>query len=103
MSDGDERVFYAVAEGNREKGLSPAILRFEVRGKRLVKTGSVILADYAPRLLDPAAMGAHHADFHPDGVFFRIDLETLEVSDRLYLGGNVLMGSFIWNGDGVNM
>ena len=38
-----------------------------------------------------------------DGVFFRIDLETLEVVDRLYLGGNVLMGSFIWNGDGVNM
>ena len=205
MEAGDELVFYAVAEGNRDKGLSPAILRFEVRGKRLVRTGSVILADYDPQLLDPAVMGAHHADFHPDGVhiyigsaeghlfvinkdtmtveamvdtgpgsghttfapmhdlaivtnhnatymtvidttthqwlknievadsaspdyksqahtsgvsldmkyfysaashdgvFFRIDLDTLEVSDRLYLGGNVLMGSFVWNGDGVNM
>ena len=38
-----------------------------------------------------------------DGVFFEIDMDTLEVSRRLYLGGNVLMGSFIWDGDGVNM
>ena len=205
MESGDEMVFYAVAEGNQQKGLSPAILRFEVRGKRLVRTGNAVLSHYDPQLLDPAVMGAHHADFHPDGVhiyigsaeghlfvvnkdtmaietmvdtgpgsghttfapmhnlaivtnhnatymtvidtsthqwlknievadsaspdyksqshtsgvsldmkyfysaashdgvFFRIDLETLVVSDRLYLGGNVLMGSFIWNGDGVNM
>ena len=205
MEAGDKAVFYAVAEGNQQKGLSPAILRFEVRGKRLVRTGNAVLSHYDPQLLDPAVMGAHHADFHPDGVhiyigsaeghlfvvnkdtmaietmidtgpgsghttfvpthnlaivtnhhatymtaidtsthrwlknievadsalpdyksqshtsgvsldmkyfysaashdgvFFRIDLETLVVSDRLYLGGNVLMGSFIWNGDGVNM
>jgi len=205
MKPGDERVFYAVAEGNREKRLSPAILRFEVRGKRLLRTGSVVLADYDTQLLDPSVMGAHHADFHPDGVhiyigsaeghlfvvnkdtmsvetmidtgpgsghttfapmhdlaivtnhnatymtvidtsthqwlknievadsaspdyksqshtsgvsldmkyfysaashdgvFFRIDLDTLEVVDQLYLGGNILMGSFVWNGDGVNM
>lgn len=38
-----------------------------------------------------------------DGVFFEIDMDRLEVSRTLYLGGNPLMGSFIWNGDGVNM
>lgn len=205
LEAGDDAVFYAVAEGNQKKGLSPAILRFEVRGKRLVRTGKTVLSHYDPQLLDPAVMGAHHADFHPDGVhiyigsaeghlfvvnkdtmaietmintgpgsghttfapmhdlaivtnhnatymtvidtrthqwlkdievadsassdyksqahtsgvsldmkyfysaashdgvFFRIDLDNLEVSDRLYLGGKVLMGSFIWNGDGVNM
>lgn len=205
MEAGDEAVFYAVAEGNQQEGLSPSILRMEVRGKRLVQTGETVLSDYDPQLLNPSVMGAHHADFHPDGVhiyigsaeghlfvvnkdtmaietmvdtgpgsghttfapmhnlavvtnhnatymtvidtrthqwvknievadsaspdyksqahtsgvsldmkyfysaashdgvFFRIDLETLEVSDRLYLGGNVLMGSFIWNGDGVTM
>ena len=37
-----------------------------------------------------------------DGVFFRIDLDTWEVN-KTYIGGNLLMGSFIWNGDGVNM
>ena len=29
-----------------------------------------------------------------DGVFFEIDLDTLEVPRRLYLDGNVLTGSF---------
>ncbi|NOQ69881.1 MAG: hypothetical protein GQ573_07230 [Gammaproteobacteria bacterium] len=37
-----------------------------------------------------------------DGVFFRIDLDTWQV-DQTYIGGNLLMGSFIWNGEGVNM
>ena len=37
-----------------------------------------------------------------DGVFFRIDLDTWEVN-KTYIGGNILMGSFIWNGEGVNM
>jgi len=37
-----------------------------------------------------------------DGMFFRIDLDTWQV-DKTYIGGNLLMGSFIWNGEGVNM
>ena len=37
-----------------------------------------------------------------DGVFFRIDLDTWQV-EKEYIGGNLLMGSFIWNGEGVNM
>ena len=37
-----------------------------------------------------------------DGVFFRIDLDTWNV-DKTYIGGNLLMGSFVWNGTGVNM
>jgi len=37
-----------------------------------------------------------------DGVFFRIDLDTWQV-DKTYIGGNLLMGSYIWNGEGVNM
>ncbi|HID81422.1 MAG TPA: hypothetical protein EYH06_03755 [Chromatiales bacterium] len=201
----DDDIFYAVVEGNQKERISPSILRFKMRGKKMVKTGEVILSDYDPELLDPAVMGAHHADFHPDGihiyigsaeghvfvvnkdsmsvvtmietgagsghttfapmrnlafvtnhndtymtvidttdhswlknievansaspdyksqahtsgvsldmkyfysaashdgVFFEIDMESLEVSRTLYLGGNVLMGSFIWDGDGVNM
>jgi DNA-binding beta-propeller fold protein YncE len=37
-----------------------------------------------------------------DGDFFRIDLDTWEVT-RTHIGGNLLMGSFVWNGEGVNM
>ena len=37
-----------------------------------------------------------------DGVFYRIDLDSWEVS-KTYIGGNLLMGSYIWNGEGVNM
>ena len=37
-----------------------------------------------------------------DGVFFRIDLDNWQV-DKTYIGGNLLMGSFIWNGEGINM
>lgn len=37
-----------------------------------------------------------------DGDFFRIDLDSWEVI-KLEIGGNLLMGSFVWNGEGVNM
>ncbi len=37
-----------------------------------------------------------------DGDFFRIDLDSWEIT-KLHIGGNLLMGSFVWNGDGVNM
>jgi len=37
-----------------------------------------------------------------DGTFFRIDLDTWQV-DTLFVGGNILMGSFIWNGEAENM
>ena len=37
-----------------------------------------------------------------DGVFYRIDLDSWDVN-KTYIGGNLLMGSFIWNGEGVNM
>ncbi len=205
MAPGDERVYFAVAEGNQAVRQSPAILRFEIINNRLLQTGQVELASYDPQALDPARMGSHHADFHPDGVhiyigsaeghvfvvnkdsleivsmidtgagsghttfapmwnlaivtnhnatymtvidtekhqwlknipvassaspdyksqshtsgvspdmkhfyssashdgvFFEIDLESLEVSRSVYLGGNTLMGSFIWNGDSQNM
>ena len=201
----DENIFYAVVEGNQKEGISPSILRYKMMKKRMIKIGEAILSEYDPENLDPSVMGAHHADFHPDGihiyigsaeghvfvvnkdsmnvvsmietgagsghttfapmrdlafvtnhndtymtvidtinhqwiknievsessspdfksqahtssvsldmkyfysaashdgVFFEIDMDTLEVSRWLYLGGNVLMGSFIWDGDSVNM
>ncbi len=37
-----------------------------------------------------------------DGTFFRINLDTWEI-ERLFVGGNILMGSFIWNGEAINM
>lgn len=37
-----------------------------------------------------------------DGDFFRIDLDSWKVT-KTHIGGNLLMGSFVWNGDGVNM
>ena len=37
-----------------------------------------------------------------DGDFFRIDLDSWEIT-KLHIGGNLLMGSFVWNGEGVNM
>lgn len=204
MTDEDKDIYYAVVEGNQNEGISPAILRFRVKGTHLIQTGLVFLNSYDPDNLDPAVMGAHHADFHPngkliyvgsaeghtfvvnkdtlvvenmietgtgaghttflpmrnqaivtnhnatfvtvidtntherirdievassasheyksqahtsgvspdmkyfystashDGMFFRIDLDTWDVS-KVYIGGNLLMGSFIWNGEGTNM
>jgi len=37
-----------------------------------------------------------------DGDFFRIDLDSWKIT-KLHIGGNLLMGSFVWNGDGINM
>jgi hypothetical protein len=203
--EADENIFYAVAEGNQQEGLSPSVLRYKMMKKRMIKIGEAKLSDYDPENLDPSVMGAHHADFHPDGihiyigsteghvfvvnkdsmnvvnvidtgkgsghttfapmrdlafvtnhndtfisvidtvnhqglknievassaspdyksqahtssvsvdmnyfysaashdgVFFEIDMNTLEVSRSIELGGNALMGSFVWDGDGVNM
>ncbi|MCW9047513.1 MAG: hypothetical protein OQK46_05485 [Gammaproteobacteria bacterium] len=200
----DKNVFYAVVEGNQTEGISPGVIRFEIRKNSLLQTAQVNLHDYAPLDLDVTQMGSHHADFHPDGLsiyigsaeghvfvidkntmqvkamveagagaghttflpmrnqavitnhnatymsvidtdthelvttvevaesaspdyksqahtsgvsldmkyfysaashdgmFFRIDLDTWVVS-KTYIGGNILMGSFIWNGEGVNM
>jgi len=65
---GFDDIYYAVVEGNREELLSPSILRFKIRQGRIVATGESVLSEYAPFLLNPAEMGSHHADFHPDGV-----------------------------------
>jgi len=204
MAVEDMNVFYAVVEGNQSEGVSPGVMRFEIRGNSLQQTAQANLHDFDPLSLDVAQMGAHHADFDPDGlniyigsaeghvfvidkntmqiksmvdagsgaghttflpmrnqaiitnhnatymsvidtlthelvrtvevadsasteyksqahtsgvsldmkyfysaashdgVFFRIDLDTWEVN-KTYIGGNILMGSFIWNGEGVNM
>ena len=207
-----QEVFYAVVEGNQEEMRSPSVLRFRlVHGRYMAVIGEAVLRDHAPEILNPAEMGSHHADFHPDGehiyigsaeghvfvvdsnsmqvvamietgkgsghtafaplhdlafvtnhnarvmtvidtenhswlteigvassaspdyksqshtsavspdqkyfysaashdgVFFEIDVETLQISRRLNLETetlddvNILMGSFIWDGDGQNM
>ena len=38
-----------------------------------------------------------------DGVLYRINLDTWNVIKTQPTGANLLMGSFIWNGDGINM
>ncbi len=203
--EADKNIFYAVAEGNQQEGISPSVLRYKMMKKRMIKIGEAKLSDYDPENLDPSVMGAHHADFHPDGihiyigsteghvfvvnkdsmsvvnmidtgkgsghttfapmrdlafvtnhndtfisvidtvnhqwlkdievarsaspdyksqahtssvsvdmnyfysaashdgVFFEIDMDTLEISRSIELGGNALMGSFVWDGDSVNM
>ena len=38
-----------------------------------------------------------------DGVFYRINLDTWVVDKTLPVDANLLMGSFIWDGDGGRM
>jgi len=64
-------IYYAVVEGNQLEGLSPSILRFKIQNWKMEITGEAILSDYDGGL-DPAVMGSHHADFHPDGVHIYI-------------------------------
>ena len=72
MEAGDEHVYYAVEEGNRDEPTSPAILRFELRRDRLVKTGRVELNSIDPSTYDASVMGAHHAAFRPDGKYIYV-------------------------------
>jgi len=65
-------IYYAVVEGNQDEFLSPSILRFKIRKGKMVITGEAVLSDYDPTLLNPADLGSHHADFHPDGVHIYI-------------------------------
>jgi 6-phosphogluconolactonase (cycloisomerase 2 family) len=71
-SERNKEIYYAVVEGNRGEYLSPSILRFKIRRGKMIVTGEAVLSDYDPTLLNPAEMGSHHADFHPDGVHIYI-------------------------------
>jgi DNA-binding beta-propeller fold protein YncE len=55
--------YYAVLEGGPQQGIYPGLVRFAINGNHLVQTGEVSLTGF-----DPAIMGSHHADFHPDGI-----------------------------------
>jgi hypothetical protein len=55
--------YYAVLEGSPFQGIFPGLVRFAINGNHLVQTGQVSLTGF-----DPAIMGSHHADFHPDGI-----------------------------------
>jgi len=96
MKKGDEHVFYAVEEGNREVPISPAILRFELQRNTLVETGRVELNSVDPSTYDASLMGAHHAAFRPDGKFiyvgsaeghlFVVNTQTLKVKKVIEVG-----------------
>lgn len=63
----EKRVFYALAEGKQavdapEDALPPAILKL-----RLTGNDQLILEDKIDLPGKATEMGAHHADFHPDG------------------------------------
>ena len=72
MEAGDEHIYYAVEEGNQGEQISPAILRFELRGDRLVETGRVELNSINTKKYNASEMGAHHAAFRPDGKFIYV-------------------------------
>jgi hypothetical protein len=96
----------------------------------MIATGEAVLSHY-DSLFDPAKMGSHHADFHPNGVdiyigsyeghVFVVSKDSMEIEKMIetgrgsghttfvpkhvYLGEdvNILMGSFIWGGEGDGM
>jgi DNA-binding beta-propeller fold protein YncE len=72
MKKGDEYVYYAVEEGNQGERISPAILRFKLKGSKLVQTGRVELNSIDPSTYDAGVMGAHHAAFRPDGEYIYV-------------------------------
>jgi len=72
MKKGDEHVYYAVEEGNRDEPTPPAVLRFELRRNKLVETGRVELNSIDPEKYNASVMGAHHASFRPDGKFIYV-------------------------------
>ena len=113
LAGGEEKhIYYAIIEGNQEELIAPGILRFEISGGQLVQTGLVFLDTYsrpshnldasgeynasATTDLDPAIMGAHHADFHPDGIsiyvgsaeghLFIVNKDSLEIETMLDTG-----------------
>lgn len=96
MKKGDKHVYYAVEEGNRDERISPAILRFKLRGGVLVEVGRIELNSIDPPLYDASVMGAHHASFRPDGKYiyvgsaegnlFVINRENMEVETVIPVG-----------------
>lgn len=69
--DSMTHVYYAVVEGNQEELKSPSILKFNIHRGIMTVMDEAVLSDYDLDL-NPAYMGSHHADFHPDGVHIYI-------------------------------
>lgn len=72
MKKGDQRVYYAVEEGNQSESIPPAILRFELGEDSLAATGRIELNSIDPATYDASVMGAHHASFRPDGKYIYV-------------------------------
>ncbi|MCU7819308.1 MAG: hypothetical protein KZQ57_10700 [gamma proteobacterium symbiont of Lucinoma myriamae] len=66
-----KNIYYAVFEGNRDEGISPGIIKLIVKKDNIIQKKLVYLNSFDDTL-DVSSMGAHHANFHPDGIHIYI-------------------------------
>ncbi len=55
-------LYYAIAEGSPSNNIPPKLLEIKVKRNKITLERSVALSGF-----NPANMGSHHADIHPDG------------------------------------
>lgn len=90
-----KNVYFAVFEGNRDEGISPGIIKFIVK-KGNIKQKKIVYLNSFDDTLDVSVMGAHHADFHPDGIhiyvgsaeghLFVINKKTMKIEKMIETG-----------------
>lgn len=91
LSGRHKYLYYAVAEGSPSNGIPPKLLEIKVDNQSIKMQRSVDLSGF-----DPAIMGSHHADLHPDGVhiyqgsqeghMFVINRKTMQVESVIETG-----------------
>lgn len=91
-SHGEDRaLYYALAEGSPTNNIPPKLLEVKVKGNQIELKRSVDLSGF-----NPANMGSHHADLHPNGKHiymgsteghtFVIDREQMQIDSVINTG-----------------
>ncbi len=100
--DNSDNIFYALAEGAPDRGISPSILKYSLSDTALTFETETALSTDIETI---PFMGSHHADMHPDGVqiyvgslegnLYVLDTNTMSITGSIPTGAGTGHTTFV--------
>ena len=88
-----ENTFFALAEGSPTNNIAPALIKYKLKGKKLIKKSKVFISK-----INISNLGAHHMDLHPNGKIMYIgstegNMYIIKISKRkMKVIGSIAVG-----------
>lgn len=96
----NKNTFFALAEGSPSNNIAPALIKYKLKGKKLIKKSQVFISK-----TNIANLGAHHMDLTPDGKFmyigstegnmYIIKIKTMKVIGSIAVGKGAGHATFV--------